>query len=119
MSYGNILALCGLAVLLFSFAGVCMLGIAVRMARREFRVKGFLRPPSGTKWLHFLLWRQYEYFENPTTRSLFGAIHFCVMGTIIVLTGAVALIGSDLLLNGTSGLSINTTYGIPTISLPK
>jgi hypothetical protein len=119
MSYGTILALCAISGLAFGLAGFGMLLIAVRQARREFRVKGFLRPPSGLRWINFLLLKHYDYFENPTTRSLFGAIHFCMMVTVIVLTGAAALIGSDILLNGTSGISVSTTNGFPTISLPK
>jgi hypothetical protein len=114
----TILELCTLAGSAFLFIGLCMLLIATRKARREYRTKGFLRPPSGTAWFRFLLWRQYEYFENPSTRFLFGATHFCMMGAIIVLTGVAALVGTELLLNGVSGFSFNSGGGLQEL-VPK
>jgi hypothetical protein len=104
----TILKLCGIAGLLFSFGGFSMLFVAVRMARREFRVKGFLRPPAGAAWIRFLFWKQYEYFENPNTRLLFGATHFCMIGAILVLACVAALIGSELLYGGMDGLTFTS-----------
>ena len=108
----TILKLCGLAGCSFLFIGLAVLAVASRRARREYRTKGFLRPPSGTAWVRFLLWRQYEYFENPSTRFLFGATHFCMMGAIVVLTGAAALVGTEILLNGFGGLSFNSPQNV-------
>jgi len=114
-----ILELCGLAGLAFLFAGLATLFAGARTARREFRTKGFLRPPSGIRWFRFLLFRQYEYFENPNTRLLFGATHFCMMGAIIVLAGAAALVGSELLLNGVNGFSLSSSTDFQDVVDPK
>jgi hypothetical protein len=115
----SILELCGIIGLTFWFVGFAMLLVAVRKARREFRAKGYLRPPSGKAWLRFLLWKQYDHFENPSTRFFFGIAHFCMMGTIIVLTAVVVLLGSDLLLNGMSGFSQAGAFGFHAKALPK
>ena len=116
----TILELCGLAGLAFLFTGVLMLAMATTKARREYRTKGFLRPPSGTAWFRFFFWRQYEYFENPRTRFLFGTAHFCMLGAIIVLAGVAALVGSEVLFNGVGALTLSTSSGgLPIIDADK
>ena len=90
---------CGLAALAFWGGGLLMILIAVRVGRREFRSKGYLRRPSGFHWFRFLLWRQYEAFDNPYTRQFFGYAHFCLMAIIIIAGAVIALFGCDYLLN--------------------
>ncbi len=101
----SVLELCGICGGTFWFVGSCMLLVAARKARREFRGKGYLRPPSGRGWLPFLLWRQYEAFENPGTRFFFGITHFCLMGMLIVLGAVVILLGCELLFEYLPGAS--------------
>ena len=100
----SVLELCGIIGVAFWFVGSCMLLVATRMARREFRVKGYLRAPSGTRWIRFLLMKQYDAFDDSGTRFFFGLAHICLMGMIIVLAAIVVLLGCDQLLNGTSRL---------------
>ena len=99
----SVIELCGIAGIAFWLLGFCMILIGVRMGRREFRSKGFLRPPSGIRWFRFLLWKHYDAFDNPTTRLFFGYAHFCLIVMIIIATAIVVLLGSELLLNGVSG----------------
>lgn len=99
----SVVELCGICAAAFWFVGFCTLLVAVRKARFEFRVKGYLRPPSGSRWLPFLLWKQYDHFENPGTRFCFGIAHVCLVGMIVALLAAVVLLGSDLLLKNMSG----------------
>jgi Trk-type K+ transport system membrane component len=99
----QVLEMCVTFGLAFWFVGFCMLLVAVRKARSEFRNKGYLRPPSGTEWFRFLLWKHYEHFDNPSTRFFFGITHFCMVGAIIVGTAIVVLVGSEVLLRGMSG----------------
>jgi len=100
----SILEVCGACGLAFWFVGFCTLVVATRKARREFRVKGYLRTPSGRGWFRFLMFRQYEAFENPGARFFFGISHVCLMGMIVILTAIVVLLGVEILFNGMSGL---------------
>jgi len=72
----TILEMCGIGGLVFWFVGFCMLMVAARKARHEFRIKGYLRPPSGRDWFRFLMFRQYDAFDDPGTRFFFGISHF-------------------------------------------
>jgi len=101
----SILEMCGIVGVAFWFVGFVMLMVAVRKTRRDFRGKGYLRPPSGTRWFRFLLLKQYDHFENPSTRFFFGIAHFCLLGMFIVLMAVLVLLGSEVLLKGMSGLS--------------
>ena len=94
----TILEMCGIAGLAFWFVGFIALMVGVRNARREFRTKGYLRPPSGRRWFEFLLWKQYDHFENPSTRFIFGIAHFCLMAMIVLLTAILVFLGSELVL---------------------
>jgi hypothetical protein len=110
-----ILVICGGLCALFWIVGFVMLFIGVRITRRDFRSKGYLRAPSGTRWFRFLLLRQYEAFDNPHTRFFFGAAHFCLMAMIVSLTAMLVLVGSETLLKGMAGIpdlgtpQVNTT----------
>jgi hypothetical protein len=100
----SIIELCAICVLAFWLIGSCMLLVAVRKASDEFRSKGYLRTPSGTRWFRFLMYKQYDAFENPSTRFYFGAAHFCLVVMIVALAAIVILLGSNELLKGMSGL---------------
>jgi hypothetical protein len=99
-----ILELCGILGVAFGFVGVFTLVVAAKKARSEFRVKGYLRTPSGTRWFRFLLYKHYDAFNNPSTRFFFAVTHFCMMGLILVLAAVVLLLGSEFLLKGVNGL---------------
>jgi hypothetical protein len=114
----TILEIAGIFGLALWFTGFCALFVGVRKARREFRVKGFLRPPSGMDWFRFLLMRQYEYFETPSIRFYFGAGHVCMIGFFIVAAAVLVFVGSELLLNGINGFSPGGP-GAPTIPLSQ
>jgi hypothetical protein len=96
----SVLELCGVCALAFWFVGFCMLWVAGRKARREFRSKGYMRPPKGTAWVPFLLWRRYEAFANPGARYFFKISHVCLMGMIVAMGAVVILLGCELLLYG-------------------
>jgi len=119
MSYDiiSVIELCGICGLAFWFVGFVALLVAVQKARDEFRTKGYLRTPSGTRWLRFLLWKHYGHFENPGTRFYFGISHFCLVALIIALGAIVILVGSDQLLTRMSGLPGGGM--IPERTLPK
>ncbi len=105
-----------LAVALW-FSGFCALYVGARKAKREFRGKGFLRPPQGTAWVRFLFMKQYEYFETPSIRFYFGASHMCMIGLLVVLGAAVVFIGSEVMLNGLDAFSLSGP-GAPTLQQP-
>ena len=100
----SVLEICGIIGVVFWLFGFGMLLVGVRKARSEFRGKGYLRPPSGIRWFRFLIYKQYEAFENPSIRFFFGIAHSCLVGMIIVLMAVVVLLGCELLLNGMGSL---------------
>jgi len=99
----SVIELCGICGLAFWFVGSCALLVAVRKARNEFRGKGYLRTPSGTRWFRFLLGKKYDAFQNPAARFFFGISHFCLAGMIVVLGAVVILLSCELLLGGLPG----------------
>jgi hypothetical protein len=113
----SILEICGIGCFAFWLVGFLTLLVAVHKARYEFRVKGYLRPPSGMRWFRFLLWKQYDHFDNPGTRFFFGIAHFCMLGVIIVVMAVVVLLGSELLFNGMYGLP-GSGNAMPDLTLP-
>jgi hypothetical protein len=87
-----------------SFIGCSTLAVAAKKARTEYRVKGYLRAPRGVRWFRFLIYKQYDAFDNPSTRFFFSISYFCMMGLFIVLLAVMALLGSEALLRGVNGL---------------
>jgi hypothetical protein len=90
--------MCGVIGAAFWFVGFCMLLVAVQKTRSKFREKGYLRTPSGTQWFHFLMFKHYDVFDDPSIRFFFGIAHLCLMGMIIDLVAVVVLFGCELLL---------------------
>ena len=113
-----VLELAGLCAVLLIIVGFGSLYLGSHKARRDFRQKGFLRPPAGAEWFRFLLFRQYEYFEDSTIRRCFGTSHVCLIASFFVI-GAVALFfGSAYMLKGIDGISL-TGPGAPTIPVDQ
>jgi hypothetical protein len=115
----TILELCAIGGVACSLVGFFALMVGVHKARREFRSKGYLKPPSGTHWFRFLLFKQYDAFARPSTRFFFGISHFCLMAVIIVLMAVAILLGSEFLLKGMSGLPGGGFSGSSPELLPK
>jgi hypothetical protein len=85
----------GLAMsILLSIGLWCMLG-GSRRARRAFRGKGYLRPPTGRAWVRFLYYKHYDSFEDPGIRFYYSMARKCfflltlLMVAVIIFLGAV------------------------------
>jgi hypothetical protein len=100
--YLTVLEIGGLLWIAFSLVGIFALWMGSHAARRDFRGKGYIRPPSGRAWLHFLLHKQYEIFENPSIRFFFKISHFCLMAMMLILAALVLLVGLDTLFRSMS-----------------
>src|ERR1700679_3096606 len=79
-------------------------GIAMgsRKARRAFRGKGYLRPPSGKAWLRFLYYKHYEAFEDPSIRSFYRLAHICLFLFVVLVIVLGIFLGSVVLLSKVS-----------------
>jgi hypothetical protein len=99
-----ILETCGIIAVALWLIGCSTLVVAAKKARTEYRVKGYLRAPSGLRWFRFLIYKQYNSFDNPSTRFFFSITHFCMMALFVVLVAVIALLGSEALLKGVNGL---------------
>jgi hypothetical protein len=85
------------AALLWTVALWCMLR-GSRTARRAFRGKGYLRPPSGKAWIRFLYYKHYESFENPTIRFYYRTARICLFLFVFLAVAVIIFLGSVLLL---------------------
>ena len=93
-----IIEICVLLGLAFGFVGTCALLLASHRARREFRVKGYVKPPRGRAWIRFLLIRQYEAFEDEKIQSVFRVAHFCLLAMMIDAGAILILLGCEFFL---------------------
>ncbi len=114
----NVLEIGGACALIIIIVGLTSLYVGSYKARRAFRSKGFLRPPSGTAWFRFLLFRHYEYFENSTIRLCFGTSHICLIAGFFVIGGMVLFFGTEYMFNGMGGLSLSGP-GTPKLEVPQ
>jgi hypothetical protein len=89
---------CGLAMLLLLAVGIGALQIGKYKARTEFRSKGYLRAPAGRKWFPFLLYRQYDGFDDPGIRFYFGISHGCLLGLMFRAVALTILGGCEFML---------------------
>ena len=89
----SFIELFGVLWLAFWLVGAFALWMGTRSARRDFRGKGYVRPPSGRAWFPFLLERQYNVFDNSSIRFFFGISHFCLMAMILILAAVLVLLG--------------------------
>jgi peptidoglycan biosynthesis protein MviN/MurJ (putative lipid II flippase) len=108
------LKIAGILSLALWFTSICALFMGAHKARRDFRTKGFLRPPRGLGWIRFLFLKQYEWFETPGVRLYFGASHICLIALLVVIAAVIVYVGSDVMLNGMDAFSL-TGPGAPTI----
>jgi len=92
----------GLLWVAFWLVGVTALWLGCHAARRDFRGKGYIRPPSGRAWFPFLLEKQYEIFENPSIRFFFKISHICLMAMILIFAALLLLVGSNTLFRSMS-----------------
>jgi hypothetical protein len=97
--------LCGLCCVAFWCAGFSTRLVAARKVRHQFRAKGFMEQPSGLGWFHFLRRKHYKMFDDSIARFLFAISRFCMMGLIVVSSGAMLFIGCILLLEMVSQIS--------------
>jgi len=89
------------ASLLWAAVLVCIL-MGSRKARRFFRGKGYLRPPSGKAWLRFLYYKHYDSFEDPAIRFYYGLARMFLFLFVFLLVAVSIFIGSLLLLGRVS-----------------
>jgi hypothetical protein len=88
----------GLAVsILLSVALWCVLA-GSRRAKRAFRGKGYLRPPTGKAWVRFLYYKHYESFEDSGIRFYYRTARNCFFLLIFVVIAVTIFLGSVLLL---------------------
>ena len=90
-------------------AVLCTIGFACmimggRRAKRAFRGKGYLRPPTGKAWLRFLYYKHYDSFEDRGIRFCYGLAHACLSIFVILAVTLAIFIGSELLLSKVSSL---------------
>lgn len=76
-----------------------------RLSDDEFRKKGFVKVPSGWKWVPFLLRKNYAMFNDSQALAFFEASRFCLLGMLISFLTAGLLMGSEILLNLLQGAS--------------
>ncbi len=86
----------------FWLVGLFALWMGSYAARRDFRGKGYIRPPSGRAWLPFLLEKRYENFENPSIQFFFKISRFCLIAMLLIIAALVLLVGSNTLFRNMS-----------------
>jgi hypothetical protein len=67
-----------------------------RRAKRAFRGKGYLRPPTGKAWLRFLYYKHYESFEDPTVRFYYRVARICLFLCVFIVIAVAIFLGSIL-----------------------
>jgi hypothetical protein len=98
------ISVCGaIAWVGFWLVGIFSLWMGDRCARSEYRVKGYLRSPSGKQWFPFLLEKRYEAFENPSIPFFFKISHFCLNAMMLILAAVLVLVGTTVLLKNMGG----------------
>ncbi len=65
-----------------------------RRARRAFRGKGYLRPPTGKAWLRFLYYKHYDSFEDPGIRFYYRMARFCLFFFVFLVVAVTIFVGS-------------------------
>jgi hypothetical protein len=93
-----ILQCCGFAMMVLLVVGFVALAVGKVKARGEFRNKGYLRAPSGRKWFPFLLYKQYDGFDDPGTRFYFGISHGCLVALMFLAVAVAILLGCEFML---------------------
>jgi hypothetical protein len=91
-----------LASALLWMVGLWGLSSGSRKARRAFRGKGYLRPPTGKAWLRFLYYKHYDSFEDSGIRFSYGLAHLCLFLFVILAIALGIFLGSEFLLRNMS-----------------
>jgi hypothetical protein len=91
-----------LAAALLWTVGLLGLAAGSRKAKRAFRGKGYLRPPSGKAWVRFLYYKHYDSFEDPSIRFCYGISHICMYLFVILVVTLTIFVGSEFLLRNVS-----------------
>lgn len=103
LDFISILEIGGIFLIALWVVGIFSLYMGSYAARRDFREKGYVRPPSGKQWFPFLFEKRYEAFNNGSIRFFFGISHFCLIALIVVAAALLLLIGANALFNSMSG----------------
>ena len=84
--------------ILWTLGLACVLA-GSRRARRAFRGKGYLRPPTGKAWLRFIYFKHYDSFEDPMIRFYYWVARVCLflffflVIALFIFIGAVGILG--------------------------
>jgi len=92
----------GLAVAVLWVIGSWCILAGSRRAKRAFRGKGYLRPPSGKAWIRFLYYKHYDAFEDPWIRFYYKISRFCLFLSVIIVAGLLIFMGLLFILSQTS-----------------
>src|SRR5271167_4317285 len=92
----------GLAVAILWMIGPWFILAGSRRARRAFRGKGYLRPPSGKAWIRFLYYKHYDAFEDPWIRFYYKIARNCLFLSVLIVVAVVIFIGLLLILTQTA-----------------
>ncbi len=87
-----------LAVSVIWTIGLWSLLMGSRHARRAFRGKGYLRPPTGKAWIRFLYYKHYESFEDAAIRFHYRTARICLFLFVFLVIAVTIFIGSIFLL---------------------
>jgi hypothetical protein len=91
-----------LGVAILWTVGLWSILMGTRRARRFFRGKGYLRPPTGKAWLRFIYYKHYESFEDPAIRFYYRLARMCLFIFVFLVVAVVIFIGSVLVLTHVS-----------------
>ena len=92
----------GLIVSVLWTVGLWGLMMGSRKAKRAFRGKGYLRPPTGKAWLRFLYYQHYDSFEDPGIRFYYRLAHLCLFIFVMFSLAVGIFLGSEFLLSKVS-----------------
>jgi len=101
--YLSVLEVGGVLWIAFWLVGVFALWMGCHAARRDFRGKGYVRPPSGREWFPFLLEKRYEAFENSSIQFFFNISRVCLMAMMVILAALILLVGVETLFRNMAG----------------
>ena len=82
-----------LAVAIFWVIGCWSILAGSRRAKRAFRGKGYLRPPSGKAWIRFLYYKHYDAFEDSGIRFYYKAARVCLFLSVLIVVAVVIFMG--------------------------
>jgi hypothetical protein len=90
-----------LAVALSWVVGCWSILAGSRRAKRAFRGKGYLRPPSGKAWIRFLYYQHYDAFEDSSIRFYYKVARTCLFLSVSIVVALAIFMGLLLILTET------------------